>query len=214
MKLEIKISKKPVEYQEAIKFLEERVIKIQNKESSNLLWILEHPNLYSAGTSAKETDLLNKNKFPIYKTNRGGQWTFHGDGQKIIYFAIDLTSEKNIKNFVRKIENWIIKVLNNYKIESSNDPNNIGIWVKNNNNLEKIAAIGIRVKKWIAFHGYSLNINVNKKNYNGIIPCGINDKGIANMSDFINLSNLNNINEVIISEFKKTFPNMFWNVLE
>ena len=209
MKLEIKISKKPVEYQEAIKFLEERVIKIQNKKSSNLLWILEHPNLYSAGTSAKETDLLNKNKFPIYKTNRGGQWTFHGDGQKIIYFAIDLTSEKNIKNFVRKIENWIIKVLNNYKIESSNDTNNIGIWVKNNNNLEKIAAIGIRVKKWIAFHGYSLNINVNKKNYNGIIPCGINDKGIANMSDFINLSNLNNINEVIISEFKKTFPNMF-----
>ena len=209
MKLEIKISKKPVEYQEAIKFLEERVIKIQNKKSSNLLWILEHPNLYSAGTSAKETDLLNKNKFPIYKTNRGGQWTFHGDGQKIIYFAIDLTSEKNIKNFVRKIENWIIKVLNNYKIESSNDPNNIGIWVKNNNNLEKIAAIGIRVKKWIAFHGYSLNINVNKKNYNGIIPCGINDKGIANMSDFINLSNLNNINEIIISEFKKTFSNMF-----
>ncbi len=209
MKLEIKISKKPVEYQEAIKFLEERVIKIQNKESANLLWILEHPNLYSAGTSAKEADLLNKNKFPIYKTNRGGQWTFHGDGQKIIYFVIDLTSEKNIKNFVRKIENWIIKVLNNYKIKSSNDPNNIGIWVKNNNNLEKIAAIGIRVKKWIAFHGYSLNINVNKKNYNGIIPCGINDKGIANMSDFINLSNLNNINEVIISEFKKTFPNMF-----
>jgi len=209
MKLEIKISKKPVEYQEAIKFLEDRVIKIQNKKSSNLLWILEHPNLYSAGTSAKEKDLLNKDKFPIYKTNRGGQWTFHGDGQKIIYFAIDLTSEKNIKNFVRKIENWIIKVLNNYKIESSNDPNNIGIWVKNNNNSEKIAAIGIRVKKWIAFHGYSLNINVNKKNYNGIIPCGINDKGIANMSDFINLSNLNNINEVIISEFKKTFPNMF-----
>ena len=209
MKLEIKISKKPVEYQEAIKFLEERVIKIQNKESGNLLWILEHPNLYSAGTSAKETDLLNKNKFPIYKTNRGGQWTFHGDGQKIIYFVIDLTSEKNIKNFVRKIENWIIKVLNNYKIKSLNDPNNIGIWVKNNNNLEKIAAIGIRVKKWIAFHGYSLNINVNKKNYNGIIPCGINDKGIANMSDFIDLSNLNNINEVIISEFKKTFPSMF-----
>ncbi len=163
MKLEIKISNKPVEYQDAIKYLEDRVIKVQNKESKNLLWILEHPNLYSAGTSAKETDLLNKNKFPIYKTNRGGQWTFHGEGQKIIYFVIDLTTEKNIKNFVRKIENWIKKVLNNYKIESTNDPNNIGIWVKNNNKLEKIAAIGIRVKKWIAFHGFSLNINVNKK---------------------------------------------------
>ena len=209
MKLEIKISNKPVEYYDAIKYLEERVIKVQNKEAKNLLWILEHPNLYSAGTSAKDTDLLNKNKFPIYKTNRGGQWTFHGEGQKIIYFVIDLTKEKNIKNFVRKIENWIKKVLNNYKIESTNDPNNIGIWVKNKNKLEKIAAIGIRVKKWIAFHGFSLNINVNKKNYNGIIPCGINDKGIANMSDFVDLSQINKIDEIIISEFKKTFPNMF-----
>ncbi len=209
MKLEIKISKKPVEYKKAIRFLEERVIKIQNKESGNLLWILEHPNLYSAGTSAKDKDLLNKNKFPVYKTNRGGQWTFHGDGQKIVYFAIDLASEKNLKKFVRKIENWIIKILNNYKIESSNDPDNIGIWVNNNNNLEKIAAIGIRVKKWVAFHGFALNINVDKKNYNGIIPCGIKDKGIANMSDLIDLSNLENINEIIILEFKKTFPNIF-----
>ena len=99
MKLEIKISQKPVEYQDAIELLEERVKKIQNKESNNLLWILEHPNLYSAGTSANDKDLLNKNKFPIYKTNRGGQWTFHGDGQKVIYFAIDLNAEKNIKNF-------------------------------------------------------------------------------------------------------------------
>ena len=209
MKLEIKISKKPVEYLDAIKFLEKRVIKIQNKESKNLLWILEHPNLYTAGTSAKEKDLLNKNKFPIYKTNRGGQWTFHGEGQKIIYFVIDLTSEKNIKYFVRRIENWIIQVLKNYKINSSNDPSNIGIWVENKRSLEKIAAIGIRVKKWIAFHGFSLNINVNKKNYNGIIPCGINDRGIANMSDFVNLSQLDDFNEIIILEFKKTFPNMF-----
>ena len=209
MKLEIKISDKPVEYQDAIKFLEERVIKIRNKESNNLLWILEHPDLYSAGTSAKEKDLLKKNKFPIYKTNRGGQWTYHGKGQKIIYFAFDLTSEKNIKHFVRRIENWIIQILKNYKIKSANDPKNIGIWVENKNNLEKIAAIGIRVKKWIAFHGFSLNINVNKKNYNGIVPCGIDDKGIANMSDFIDLSYLKNINEVIILEFKKTFPNMF-----
>ena len=209
MKLEIKISKKPVEYLDAIKFLEERVIKIQNKEAKNLLWILEHPNLYTAGTSAKEKDLLHKNKFPVYKTNRGGQWTFHGKGQKIIYFAIDLSSEKNIKQFIRRIENWIIKILKNYKIKSAHDPNNIGIWVENKDGIEKIAAIGIRVKKWIAFHGFSLNMNVNKRNYNGIIPCGINDKGIANMSDFINLSSLENINEIIILEFKKTFPNMF-----
>ena len=104
MKLEIKISKKPVEYLDAIKFLEKRVIKIQNKESKNLLWILEHPNLYTAGTSAKEKDLLNKNKFPIYKTNRGGQWTFHGEGQKIIYFVIH--QNKNIKILVKMLKSY------------------------------------------------------------------------------------------------------------
>ena len=207
MKLEIKISQKPVKYLDAIQFLEDRVLKIQKKESDNLLWILQHPNLYSGGTSAKKDDLLNRNKFPIFKTNRGGQWTFHGSGQKVIYFAIDLNSEKNLKDFIRKVENWIIQVLKSYNINSYNDRKNIGIWVHNKNNSEKIAAIGIRVKKWIAFHGFSLNVNVNKKDYDGIIPCGITDKGIANMTDFIEMSYLNNINEVIISKFKKTFPN-------
>ena len=107
------------------------------------------------------------------------------------------------------MNNIIIRVLENYKIKSFNDPENIGIWVSNNDNLEKIAAIGIRVKKWVAFHGFSLNINVNKKNYEGIIPCGISDKGIANMIDFTDLSNLGDINDIIIAEFKKTFPNTF-----
>ena len=111
MKLEIKISQKPVKYQDAIKLLEDRVLKIQKKQSSNLLWILQHPNLYSGGTSAKKSDLLNKNKFPIFKTNRGGQWTFHGNGQKVIYFVIDLNSEKNLKDFIRKVECWIIQIL-------------------------------------------------------------------------------------------------------
>ena len=156
---------------------------------------------------------MNKNKFPIYKTNRGGQWTFHGDGQKVIYFAIDLSTEKNIKNFVRNIETVIIRILDNYKIKSFSDPNNIGIWVKNKNNSEKIAAIGIRVKKWVAFHGFSLNVNVNKKDYNGIVPCGIRDKG-ANMTDFINFSEIIDLNDIIISEFKKLFQTCFeiiWN---
>ena len=183
MKFEIKISKKPVEYQDAIKFLEERVLKIQNKESSNLLWILQHPNLYSAGTSAKEGDLLNKDQFPIYKTSRGGQWTFHGDGQKVIYFAIDLNLEKNIKKFVRNIENIIIQVLENYKIKSFNDPKNIGVWVSNNNNLEKIAAIGIRVKKWVAYHGFSININNDLEYFKKIIPCGVRDKRVVSLKD-------------------------------
>jgi len=129
--------------------------------------------------------------------------------KKIVYLAHKIEN-KNIKVFVRNIEKWIVNILETYNIKSLTDEKNIGIWVKQKKNeTNKIAAIGIRVKKWVAFHGFSLNINVNKKNYEGIIPCGIRDKGIANMIDFTDLSNLGDINEVIIAEFKKTFPNTF-----
>ena len=176
MKFEIKISKNPIDYLKSQEFLEKRVIEILEGKSQNLLWILEHPNLYTGGTSSKIDDLLDKNKFPTYKTSRGGQWTFHGEGQKIVYFCTKL-KEKNI-----------------------------GIWVKNKNKeIEKIAAIGIRIRKWIAFHGFSLNVNVNKSNYNGIIPCGIKDKGIANMTDFIDLKSIDNIDDTIVKNYKKIF---------
>ena len=124
--------------------------------------------------------------------------------------VIDLNKrKKDIRKFISAIEKSIINTLEELDMKSFNDRKNVGIWINHNKEIKKIAAIGIRVKKWIAFHGFSLNINVNKKNYNGIIPCGISDKGISNMTDFINLSRLENINEVIISEFKKTFRDMF-----
>ncbi|MBL6758481.1 MAG: lipoyl(octanoyl) transferase LipB [Pelagibacteraceae bacterium] len=204
MKLEIKISKKPVPYDEAIELLEKRVIKIQANKENNLLWILQHPNLYTGGTSAKDHDLLDPSKFPIYKTSRGGQWTFHGNGQKVVYF-VHMLKDKNIKKFVRNVENWIIKILDDYNVTGFNDPKNVGIWVNKNNKICKIAAIGIRVKRWIAFHGFSLNINVNKKNYEGIIPCGIKDKGIANICDFLENSEIKNLDENIIKNYKKIF---------
>tara|TARA_A100001015_G_scaffold296460_1_gene376763 strand:+ start:7654 stop:8274 length:621 start_codon:yes stop_codon:yes gene_type:complete len=205
MNVEIKISKKPVEYQTAIKFLEDRVEKILNHSEKDLLWILEHPNLYTGGTSAQNDDLLDVKKFPYLKSSRGGQWTFHGEGQKIVYF-VQTIKDKNIKKFVRKIERFIMDILKDYGIISFNDEKNIGIWVKNKyQKIDKISAIGIRVKKWIAFHGFSLNVNVNKENYSGIIPCGIRDKGIANMTDFINLSDLKNLDEKIIKNYKKNF---------
>ena len=205
MKFDIKISKNPIDFIQSQKILEKRVQDIQNGSAKNLVWILEHPNLYTGGTSSNNYDLLDDKKFPLYKTSRGGKWTFHGKGQKIVYFCIKL-EEKNIREFVRKIENWIINILKFYKIESFNDKDNIGIWVKNKNQeIEKIAAIGIRVKKWVAFHGFCLNIKVNKSNYEGIIPCGIKDKGIANMDDFINTGNMSNIEDVIIENYKKIF---------
>ena len=205
MNIEIKISKKPVNYNYAIEQLEYRVKKIINSQEKNLLWILEHPNLYTGGTSAKKKDLLDLKKFPTYKSSRGGQWTFHGEGQKIVYFALVLKN-KNIKEFVRSIELFIMDILKDYGIKSFNDKKNIGIWVKNNKGkIGKIAAIGIRVKKWVAFHGFSLNVNVNKNNYAGIVPCGIKDKGIANMTDFVNLSNIKNLEKNIIKNYKKNF---------
>ncbi len=204
MNLDIKISKKPEDYPSSIAFMEERILGILEKKNNNLLWILQYPNIYTAGTSAKNQDLIDKNKYPTFNTNRGGQWTYHGDGQKIVYFVYEL-KERNIKQYVRKIEETIIEILKEYGITSNADPKNIGIWVKQKNEINKIAAIGIRVKKWITYHGFSLNIKVNKKNYEGIVPCGISDKGIANITDFINENKLNNLDDIIIDKFKNKF---------
>ena len=183
--MEIKISKKPIEYKKAMLSLDKRVDEVYMNKNQELLWLLKHPNLYTGGISAPDNELIDKNKFPVFKTNRGGKWTFHGDGQKVVYFVMNLNKrDKAIRGFVNKIEDTIISTLNELDIESFKDKNNIGIWVKQNNLEQKIAAIGIKVKKWIAYHGFSININVNKSNYEGIVPCGIKKKGIAKISDF------------------------------
>ena len=200
--MEIKISKKPIDYKKAMLSLDKRVEEVHLNKNQELLWLLKHPNLYTAGISASEEELLDKSKFPIYKTNRGGKWTFHGDGQKVVYFVINLNKrEKAIRSFVNKVEDTIILSLHELKIKSFKDKKNIGIWIKQGNLDKKIAAIGIKVKKWIAYHGFSININVDKSNYNGIIPCGIKKKGIANISDFKKNINEESINNIIIRNF-------------
>ena len=164
--MQIKISQKPVIYKEALDFLEQKVKGVHANLDDELIWILEHDSVYTKGISASDKDLLIPNLFPIVETNRGGKFTYHGPGQKIVYFVINLNKrEKEIKKFVRNVEKWIIAILDDFNISSYADPKNIGIWVKKNNEENKIAAIGIKVKKWIAYHGFSLNINVNKSNY-------------------------------------------------
>ena len=204
--MEIKISQKPVAYNQAMDFLEQRVEKVHAKLEDELIWILEHDSVYTKGISATDKDLLLPNLFPVIDTNRGGKFTYHGPGQKIVYFVINLNKrEKEIKKFVRNIEKWIISILKDFNISSFADPKNIGIWVKNNNEENKIAAIGIKVKKWIAYHGFSLNINVNKNNYRGIVPCGISNKGIINIADLRAVPNDGNINNSIKENFYKLF---------
>ena len=181
MNIEIKKSKKPVNYVYAKEFMEKRLLELDQNKSNELIWILEHKDLYTAGTSYDENDVIDKS-IDILKTNRGGKITYHGPGQLICYFVIDLKRrKKDIRKFVSIIENTIIETLKYYNIDSFSDKENIGIWINENNKIKKIAAIGVRVSKWIAYHGFSININNDLKKYNAIIPCGIKDKGITNL---------------------------------
>ncbi len=204
MNIEVKNSIKPIDYIKSIKILEQRVEDVTLGKKDELLWVLEHNSVYTAGTSANENDLLDKN-LTIIKTNRGGKYTHHGPGQKVVYFVLNLNKrKKDIKKLINKIENCIIQTLEEYKIKSYNDSKNIGIWVGNQKKPKKIAAIGIRVKKWIAYHGFSLNVSNDLSKYNGIIPCGIKNKGITNLKE-MGIKNYTNIEEIIIRTFLNTF---------
>ena len=186
MNIEIKKSKKPVKYEYAIKFMEERLINIHEGNSRELIWILEHENIFTAGTSYKKTEILDKS-IKILETNRGGKITYHGPGQLICYFVIDLKKrKKDIRKFISTIEKTIIDTLKFYKIKTFADKKNIGIWFQDEFEIKKVAAIGVRVSKWIAYHGFSLNIENDLKVYDSIIPCGIKDKGVTNLKKIIN----------------------------
>ena len=202
MKIEIKKSTKPVEYKEAIDCLEKRLVQINQKKETELIWILEHPSIYTAGTSYNENEILDKS-INVIKTNRGGKITYHGPGQTIFYFVIDLNKrKKDIRKFTTTIENTIIQTLKEYQINSFNDRDNIGIWVNHENKIKKIAAIGIRVRKWIAYHGFAINVNNNLENYNKIIPCGIKNKNVSNLK-LIKDQNYDELNDKIINNFIK-----------
>ena len=202
MKIEIKKSTKPVEYKEAIDFLEKRLVQINQKKETELIWILEHPSIYTAGTSYNENEILDKS-INVIKTNRGGKITYHGPGQTICYFVIDLNRrKKDIRKFTTTIENIIIQTLKEYQINSFNDRDNIGIWVNHENKIKKVAAIGIRVSRWIAYHGFSINVNNNLENYNKIIPCGIKNKSVSSLK-LIKDQNYDELNDKIINNFVK-----------
>ncbi len=178
MDIEFKISKKPVNYKKALMFLEKRVNKVK-KGGRELVWFLEHPTTYTAGIRYNKEEILDKST-NVIKTNRGGKITLHNPGQKIVYFVLDLNKrKKNIRNLVRQIENIIIKFLRIYKINAYADRKNIGIWVNN----KKIAAIGIRVSRWVAYHGFSININNNLYDYKKIMPCGLSNKKITSLKN-------------------------------
>ena len=186
MNIEIKKSKKPIKYEDAIKLMENRLQEIHLNKSNQLIWILEHEEIYTAGTSYLESEIIDKS-INLLKTNRGGKITYHGPGQLICYFVIDLKKrKKDIRKFISTIEKTIIDTLKFYKIKTFADKKNIGIWFQDEFEIKKVAAIGVRVSKWIAYHGFSLNIQNDLKGYDSIIPCGIKDRGVTNLKKIIN----------------------------
>jgi len=198
MDIEIKKSIKPVNYKLAINILEKRVHNLALNNGRELIWFLEHKSIFTAGTNYKENEIIEKS-IKILKTNRGGKITWHGPGQIICYMVINLNKrKKDIRKFISAIEKSIINTLDEFDIKSFNDRKNVGIWTNHNNEIKKIAAIGIRVKKWIAFHGFSINYSNSLEEYKKIIPCGINDKGIININNIKKVSK-----EQILKKLKK-----------
>ena len=199
MNIEIKKSIKPINYFSAIDLLEKRLEDLYKNKDKELIWILEHDEIFTAGTSYKENEILD-NSINLIKTNRGGKITCHSPGQLICYFVLDLRKKKDIRKFISCIEKTIIETLKEYKIETFSDKDNIGIWHKKNNSINKVAAIGVRVKKWIAYHGFAININNNLEQYKKIIPCGIANKGVTNLIK-INNNDYSNLDKLLIEKF-------------
>ena len=209
MPIEIKKSQNPVKYEDAISFMEDRLKDIDLKKVDDLIWVLEHNHIYTSGTSYNENEIIDKS-INIIKTNRGGKITYHGPGQLICYFVIDLKKgKKDIRKFISVIEKSIIETLNLYDIKTFADKENIGIWYNDNSTIKKVAAIGVRVSKWIAYHGFSININNDLKRYDAIIPCGIKDKGITNLKQIKN-QNYDDLENKLIEIFKTNLKNLIF----
>ena len=188
MSIEIKRSVKPVDYNVAIQLLEKRLENVINKSEKELIWFLEHNEIYTAGKNFNKSDILD-NTINLIKTSRGGKITCHSPGQLICYLVIDLSKRnKDIRKFILSLENSIIDTLKEFSILGTNDRKNIGIWINHNNEIMKIAAIGIRVRQWIAYHGFSVNINNDLEHFNKIVPCGIKDKKIIRLKDISNVN--------------------------
>ncbi len=184
--IECTISPNPIEYDDAIAVMEDTVADIHAGTSPEQLWFLEHPPLYTAGTSAKAQDLLTP-QFPVFETGRGGQYTYHGPGQRIAYVMLNLKQRQktpDIKDYIYQLEQWIIDTLAEFKIKGERREGRVGIWVVKPDGREaKIAAIGVRIRHWVTYHGISINLNPDLTHFNGIVPCGISEHGVTSLED-------------------------------
>ncbi len=206
--IEWRVHKQPMPYMAAVEAMEQRVDQIINHQAPEMIWLLEHPPLYTAGTSARSDELINKAGFPVYPASRGGRYTYHGPGQRVVYCLLDLRDHKDIRLFIHKIEQWIITSLAQFSLQGFIRDDRVGVWIVDPNHFEKkIAAIGIRVRKWVTFHGFSININPDLSHFREIIPCGLNmdEYGITSLKD----QGLNVTTKDLDAALHRTFQSVF-----
>ena len=208
-------SEELVDFSHSISWMEKRAVQIYTQERSECVWLLQHPPIYTAGTSAKIKDLKDPDRFPVIKTSRGGQYTYHGPGQRVIYVMLDLNKRgKDIKKYVKNLEIWVIRSLEKLEITGETRSGRVGIWVSRPNKPslpdgsvreDKIAAIGVRLKKWVTYHGISINVNPDLSHFNGIVPCGISNQGITSFEDLDNRNNINDLDNCLKETFEEVF---------
>ncbi|MDC9701817.1 MAG: lipoyl(octanoyl) transferase LipB [Alphaproteobacteria bacterium] len=205
-----KVSTTPVNYSDALKEMETRADMIAKNQARELIWLLEHPPIYTAGTSAKSSDLLTPHRFPVYKTGRGGQYTYHGPGQRIAYLMLNLNRrQRDIRLFVAMLEEWLIATLENFNIKGETRNDRIGIWVrrheKGQETEDKIASLGIRVRQWVTQHGVSLNIDPDLSHFDGIIPCGIQNHAVTSLMDLGVNASTEDVDKALRKQFELRF---------
>lgn len=199
-----------VPYEEAVAFMEARVAAISAGEAPELVWLIEHPPLYTAGVSSKDDDLLDAHRFPVHRSGRGGQFTYHGPGQRVAYVMLDLNARgKDVRAFVRGLEQWIIGALAHFGVEADVREGRVGVWVERKGpgwqREDKIAAIGVKVRKWVSFHGISLNVEPDLDHFTGIVPCGIQEHGVTSLVDLGVLATMDEADAALKTGFERVF---------
>ena len=204
---EWRFSKMPEDYLNSVALMEERVGAIRDGTAPELIWFLEHPALYTAGTSAKTDDLLDAARFPVHVTGRGGEYTYHGPGQRVVYVMLDLKKrELDVRAYVRSLEEWIIRSLASLGVESGRREGRVGIWVdRGNGQDDKIAALGVRVRRWVTFHGIAINLAPDLSHYTGIVPCGIAAHGVTSLEDFGVKVDMQELDAALTNSFNEVF---------
>lgn len=199
----------PVDYTEALAFMKDRAAAIARGEAEEMVWLIEHPPLYTSGTSAASSDLLQPNRFPVYEAGRGGEYTYHGPGQRVAYLMLDLRERgRDVRCLVQGLEEWIIDTLGAFNVGGERRDGRIGVWVKQPGRIggeSKIAAIGVRVSKWVTTHGIALNVSPDLSHFDGIVPCGISDRGVTSLEDLGQIVSLPETDIALKAAFERRF---------